>query len=470
LLTKNHVKGYAMPGLADILSLGKRALFAHSSAMNVAGNNIANVNTRGFTRRQADLTESANIATTAGFLGTGVEVRSIVRQTNVFISQQLREYGSQHERFASMNAQFTRIETIFNEPSENGLSAALDQFWDAWQELADNPENQVARTNLQQRTHRLTDTFHRLDNDLRELRASIDQEFASAADHINQMAKEIAELNRRIVAVGSKEAMPNDLLDRRDLLIEELAMLAKVTVDTSEDGAMTVFVESYMLVQRESYNTLSKATSAPEGDLPVTNILVAGDKPLNFTSGKLKGLLELRDRYLPQYMSALDEMAGQLVASVNAAHTTGYDLSGDQAGNFFDPEKTTASSIALTDEIAQNTSKIAASADGTVGDNRTAQSIAGLRNALLLENASTTLNGFYNNLVGSLGLAASDANSSRENYEIIVEQLTFQRDAVQGVSLDEEMANLLRSQEAFNAAAKLITKADEMIQAVLNMV
>jgi flagellar hook-associated protein 1 FlgK len=399
----------------------------------------------------------------------GVDVHSIQRQRNIFLDQQFREYSSQAERFASLDLQFVQVEAIFNEPSDSGLSSLIDEFWDAWLELADAPESMVLRNNLRERTRSLTDGFRRVYRSLQDKRKDINKEIDSTIGNINKTLKDIADLNGKIMASYSDRAQPNDLLDQRDMLLDELSKLVRINVNSKEDGGLTVIVESHVLVDGANYSTLEVQAST-DGDTSASTINVSTGNSLRITAGKLKGLLEMRDTYLPEYVNTLDQMARQLVNSVNAVHTAGYDLQGDTGQAFFDPTKISAATITVAPEILADAGKIAASADASVGDNGVAQSIADLRNALLFENGSTTLGDFYNNLIGSLGLKASEVTSNRENYELVIEQLVFQRDSVQGVSLDEEMANLIKNQEAFNAAAKMVTKVNEMIETILNMV
>ena len=202
----------------------------------------------------------------------------------------------------------------------------------------------------------------------------------------------------------------------------------------------------------------------------VSNKLVWQGTEIELTNinGQLKGLVDARDNVIPGYLDDLNAISEALIREVNALHTTGFGLDGSVGVNFFDNEFTDAAHIVVNRDITDNPSRIVASASGEVGDNTIALAIQDLRSSQVMNNNSITMNDFYNSLVGKLGVESSEAKSFKANYELLVSQIDNARQSVQGVSLDEEMANLVKFQHAYDAAARVITTMDEALDTVIH--
>ncbi|MBD3258854.1 hypothetical protein GF377_10500, partial [candidate division GN15 bacterium] len=185
-------------------------------------------------------------------------------------------------------------------------------------------------------------------------------------------------------------------------------------------------------------------------------------------TGKLKGLMDSRDDILPHYLEKLDTLAAALVEQVNTLHRTGYGADGATDLDFFAPHNNKATNISVNTEIVGSPSKIAFSQSGEEGDTRTAKAIADLRTAEVLNNDTTSLHGYYNELVGSLGVDVQQARSFSENYSVLVNQIENEKLAVQGVNLDEEMASMVKYQHAYDAAARVVTFMDQALDTVIN--
>jgi len=285
---------------------------------------------------------------------------------------------------------------------------------------------------------------------------------------INRLGENIAELNRQIARseLGGNKA--NDLRDRRDQLIDELSQYADVRTIEMKNGVERVFLGSMELVEQSSYNPLATVTVGAGDQTLTTVVWQGGQVPVTVGGGELAGLLEARDELLPQYRSQLDELAASFVQQVNTLHRTGYGLDGATGRDFFMSTGTTADDIALSSDVQNDLNRIGASLSGGPGDNAVALSIANLQKGLTMNAGTSTFNDFYAKIVGTVGVRSSEANDAKTNAELVLQQIEFSRQSVQGVSLDEETISLIKAQQAYSAAAKVVATIDSAINTLIN--
>jgi len=457
-----------MAGLFDGLELGKRALATHQLWLNTIGHNIANANTPGYTRQRVSTTTTVPYDSAFGPVGTGVKATDIYQVRDLFLSQQYRQESRALGQWTSMEKALTQIEALFAEPNSDSLGDQMDQFWNAWSELGNNPESPAARSALKEKTNLMAGTFHRLHNQITELRKSVDEDIALTVKGVNQMSSQLASLNMQIARseLGGENA--NDLRDMRNLLIDQLAQMIDVNVAEQANGTATVYIGSLAIVEGDSSFNIG-TYKAGGGAISVSEIVWEGsNKEVKVLGGQLAGLVETRDNAIPQYLTALDNLARSMIENINSLHQTGYGLDGSTGLNFFDTNYMSAANIRLSDAIDNNVNRIAASTSGEVGDNRNALAMAELRNSKLMSRGTATISEFYSGLIGQIGIEAGTARSSRENYELLVGQLENSRQSVQGVSLDEELTQMIKYQQAYEAAARVITVMDEALSTVIN--
>ncbi len=470
-----------MSGLVGAIEIGRSALRAQQIGISVAGDNIANVNTPGFSRRQAKLVTSEP----AAGLGTGVKVADVSRTRDQILDAQIRYQNGQFSRLDTMQKAFSTIEGIFSElagssageagavfsqSSGVGLSGSLSRFFNAFQDLANNPESGSARAVIREEGQLLARTFNRLDDQLKTLRTDLESEFQRQVDQANTLLNEVATLNARIpserFAGGGSTAA---LEDRRDYLVEQLSNIVDVSAREQEDGTLTVSQSGRILVDHTAVNSLGRRVEV-EGEAAVSKLtLSATGEPLALNSGSLKGLEEVRDTRILEYLGTLDTLASTVVSQTNTVHSAGFGLNGVSGTNFFDAAGTTARNIQVNAAVLDNTDLIAASADGTKGNNANALQISDLRLSHIFSDGTKTMEEFYSDLVGQVGAQAKETYSSLESQRVISEQLSNRRENVRGVSVNEEAANLILFQRAYQAAARIISMVDEMFQSVLAM-
>ena len=462
-----------MAGIFGILEIGKRALRSHLVALNTTGHNVANANTPGFSRQEAIFMPTPTTHIMTGQVGTGVTIEYVRRVHDAFIDLQIQKEQQSLGQWMAKEKAFQGIEAIFAETTEGGLNQAFSEFWQSWQNLANNPENDAVRAVVRERGVILGTLIRHLHTQLGQLGTSYDVDIALKVERINTIAAEIRDLSRQIIVLeASSGTVANDYRDRREHLVRELSGLVNVTVREDEIGDYYVTISGRALVTFDSVYKLT-AQARLEGDGRVMDVIWEDGSTVGILNGELKGLQEAQRVMVSRYKTQLDTLAATLIEEVNRVHRAGYGLQGSSSGvptgnDFFSGKG--AKDIDIAPAIAENLNYIAASKDGTPGNNANALAIAQLEQQKLLEEGSQTLTGYFSFLIGYLGTHSQEAINMRENQELLVQQLEQHRESISGVSLDEEMTKLIRYQHAYQAAAKVITVADEVIQSLIAMV
>jgi flagellar hook-associated protein 1 FlgK len=561
-----------MTDIYGVMSLAGNALLAHQKAINVTGNNIANVNTPGYSRQKLLLETRSPVQSSIGLMGNGVEADSVERLYDRFLGVQINSESETLGRWEARKEGLELAEVIFDESGEFGLSQSLNDFWTSWQNLANDPSGYNERVVLQAKSQVMSGTFNRLYSDLQNAQQGFDASIEGAVADINQLSQQIAELNQKIMEVeASGNYTANDYRDRRDLALKELAGL--IDINTFEDGTgrVTVSVGSgQTLVESNSSRNLTTQVNGfgfkdvawvgQDG----TTVNITG----NISNGKLNGWLQARDVDNRGYLRQLDTLAESLMERVNNLHQGGWGLDGSNGNDFLtglaaasgnldslltitaepggtgnisvtlvgggtagaetvttDPVTgdiriaiedgfstgnqialalqahsginsvlalapaaawdlsagtnttalgggSSAEAIQVNAAISNNLDLIAASSTsaGVPGNNGQAIAIANLQHSLTMNGSSSTFEDFYNSLVSKVGGDMQSAEAYFNHQSSMVVQLENRRESISGVSLDEEMINLVKFQTAYDAAAKLISTADELLQTVLNMV
>jgi|Deesub1362A_J573_1020465.scaffolds.fasta_scaffold00087_103 flagellar hook-associated protein 1 FlgK len=454
--------------LFGLFDIGKSAIFASQTALNVTAHNIANVNTPGFSRQEAVLSIASPVDTGRGFLGRGVTVSTIRRHYDRFLGAQLLLEKQNYGKSLALSDGFGRVEQLFNEAQGMGLSGALLDFFNAWQDVAANPEGQAQRTILLQKASDLVQTAKKIENGLENIIRETNRELEDIIERINTIASDIAALNKRIAEAGGT-SNANDLVDERENLLGELAELVEFNSFEKSNGAITVIVGMKNLVDGDIVTPVEGIRDAA-GDV---QIYMRGSNIGQYIDrGKMGGLLALRDEIKTDVLTPFRQLIASIVDEVNQLHRNGYGLDGSTGLDFFYPADTSDIdnviknlAVAITD-----VEQVAASATdtGLPGDNGNALLIAELYNADVISN--TTFEGYYSSLVASVGVKSRAASDSLRFEELLLSDIQQRRDAVSSVSLDEEAVNLIRFQRAFEAGARMITVTDELLQTVLNMV
>lgn len=458
------------------LNIALKGMQAQQKGMEVTGNNIANANTEGYSRQKAVLVQDRSIEIGDIRLGTGVDVTTVRRMRSKFLDTQTRANNTELGYWEAKQDMLQQVELAYMEPSENGLSNTMTRFWDSWQELSKNPESSAVRVNLVQNAVTLSDSINKTQSDLSGIVEDIDDSLEMTVTDINTKISQIARLNGQIRSSQSANQAPNDLLDKRNLLTGELSQLLDTQVQTMENGMLEIYVDGRPLVSGDTFQKLSVdkiGTDITIGwqDAPAENLVLKG--------GRLKGLLDTRQEISDYYLTNLDALATTLVSEVNSLHRGGYDLTSgatNTGNNFFEPMPnpppagfSAAASIKVADMMLNDPSKVAtASLADSPGDGSVALDIAQLKQQTVMHGGTATFDSFYTDGISRLGVKAQQANRMAENIGLMKEQIALRQEQVAGVSLDEEMTNLMQYQNAFSAGARVITAIDEMLNVLIN--
>ncbi|MBO9385083.1 MAG: flagellar hook-associated protein FlgK [Thermomicrobium sp.] len=451
-----------------------RGLMAQQRAVDTANHNIANANTPGFARQRVTLVPSMpytvpafNRSGLAGQVGTGVLVASITRVRESVFDLQYRVQSQALGEASTLVDAYAQIEAVFNEPTEAGLGTLLDRFWRAWQAVGNQPEDLAARAALVQDATTLATNLNRMRRQLTELQTDTVTKLTLQVSEVNSIAERLASLNQQIVAALATGQTPNDLMDQRDLLLDKLARFTGATIRPLPNGAVNIYLGGYPLVDQDQWFPLSVQVSGG-----TASVLWQGTtSPVALERGSLQALLHLHNAVLPGLVQKLADIRDALAHEVNTLHMTGYglsDLPGPPPGRSFF-QVTTGGELEVEPSLVADPQLIAAAdAPGEPGNNAIARQIAELRSKLVLNSGTATINDFYNTLVAEVGGASQTAQVTRDNQRALVEAIDRQRQEIMAVSLDEEMANLIKYQQAYGAAARAITAVDEMLDRIIN--
>ena len=456
-----------MFGIRDLLNIARSGLFAQQAALNTTGHNIANATTEGYSRQRVELEASQPAFWGSHAMGAGVDVVGVKRMRDQYLDAQLRTQGQSLGWWETMETKLTQLEDSFGEPSDTGLSATINAFFDSWQDLANDPDNMVARDAVLSKGRSLTLKFNYLDGQLTDLRKTIDSELGSQVDQFNSLTKQLAQLNGQLNIFDANSQGAADLLDQRDRILEQLNHLANIQAVENDAGQVMLSLGGKVFLEKTNVTELRGTLS--DGNLTQLS-WSDGNKRVSLSNGSLGALMELRDNVIDKYSTKLDELAVDIASGVNELHATGYGLDGLTGLNFFNPDVTGAADIRIDSQIASDSRKIAASSNTQQGNGDIALALSQIQQENKAANSTMTFANFYNGMIGEIGSLKQESASFSQGQSLIVQQLESQRESQMGVSLDEEMTNLIKYQRAYQATAKLVSMADDMAETVLNMV
>jgi flagellar hook-associated protein 1 FlgK len=461
-----------MPSTFVGIETAFRGLQAQQKALEVTGHNIANANTDGYSRQTAIISTTEPYTfpaiyrpISAGQMGTGAEVSSILRMRDSFMDSQVRQENQSLGRWQMREQSLEQLELIFNEPSTTGLSNALTQFWKDLQELAKKPENMAARSVVREQGVALAESFNHIYNQVTQLQHDLNQQLEIKVNEINSLASQIADLNNQIGKITAIGDQPNDLLDQRELLVQKLATLTNIEISTDQVNQYYITISGRSLV---AGNEVTGIYLEPNIDRNGLYDVKWEDNHQNvqFRNGSVLGTLEIRDDEITFYQDTLNELAATIIQQMNAVHEAGYGLDGATGIAFFTGNS--AENMAVSADILLDLRNIAASTSSEPGDGENASAMASLMQEQILNNNTATFSDFYSSMIARLGVDGQKAKTMAENQEILVNHLKDKQESVAGVSLNEEMANMVKFQNAYNAAARMMTTMNNLLDTIIN--
>ncbi len=449
-----------------------KSILLNQQHLNATSQNIANMDTDGYSRQRVIQESSAPIQDALGYYGTGADLVRIERMRDIHLDEKYREESSQHGSWNKLSTRLEEFETSLNETDDNGLSETLDEFWNAWDAIADNPDDITYRQELLNTAEMLVTKIHDFDTAVKDMRKTVNDDLAQIPDKINAISEQLARLNKQIYTTEQEGRPANDLRDKFDLLIDELSQYGDVTVTTRSDSTMVVYLGSDEIVKHDHFRELVVQEYEQDGQ-DFTNIIWKDTREQisALHNGEIQGLMKMRDEYLVDYQNRIDNLAVNLSNSVNLVHYYGYDLSDPPVDSryFFSTGITSAEEFNLHSGIIDHPERISASQEGEQGDNRTALAMVDLRESLSM-NGEQSFNSYLASTFGKIGRDSLDAQNRKDLSSATLEQTDNFRESVKGVSMDEESANLIKFQKTYQAAAKIVSVADELLQTIIAMV
>ncbi len=529
-----------MSGIFQAFNVAKLGMQVQQNAVNTTSHNVSNANTEGFSRQRVNLQTTQPFSYAGiGQFGTGVEVVSITRTRDEFLDAQIRFENSIEGRYKSGESALEQVEMIFLEPSDTGLNSTLGEFWNSWQELSKTPENSNAKTIVAQGAVTLTDTVNHMDGQMETLKADLTTLQTSKVYDANLLLGQINDMNDQIYRVNIKGMEPNDLMDRRDLLVDRLSSIIDIKTSLEKNGSMEIknretgdiLLDSNPKVPAEmemsTVRSVEYVPDDPDGKFWHLSVLRKGDSTdvhtvkmsdENYSQGDVvftdpeedwddgevtltksdlrEGALagnSLALEKIEAYQSQLESLINGIAQAVNKIHNP--DGDGDPSTvDFFSTldgaTDFTAENISVNVDILDDVNLVQAGEvpDGPAGDGSRALAIAQLRNgrfnmtdigsdlsgydagdmSIPSNTEGTTFDSFYKDLIATVGIDTQDAHRGSENQETLLLQLNQRKDSISGVSIDEEVANLIQYQTAYQANARVMSTLTQMLDTLMN--
>jgi flagellar hook-associated protein 1 len=469
-----------MLGLFGTLNLGARSLQTQRQGVETAGQNLANVNNSAYARQRVQIQTSVALPSTIGPIGTGANAVAIQQLRDAFVDRQITTESSvggflETRQRALQYAQAALGEQIDTTTSAaatgaslgaSGLADDLSGLFNQFQSLSTAPTSMAERQALVAQAQNLASRFQDVNQKLGDLGTALNDSVTSDVGSANQLLSDIASLNDQIQAAEFGGGTANDLRDLRQQKIEGLAKLVNLDATPDASGAMNISVSGTLLVSGKDRLDTLQTYDVGGGQLLVRT--ATGATPLALTGGSIQGAVDARDGALADLRGSVNSLASLLIDDVNTAHAAGFSLTGSTGAAFFTGSD--ASTIAVNSALVGNPALIQASgAAGAVGDNQVALALAQLANKPQASLNNQTLSQGYSQTVAAIGQALAETQTGLSDHQVLGSMLERQRESVSGVSIDEEMTNLVTFQKAFEASARLITTVDEMLDTVLNM-
>lgn len=588
-----------MLGLISTLNTAKLGMSATQANINVTSHNISNANTEGYSRQVTKLVTTTPFSAPSftsmagpGQFGTGVEVASVTRVRNHFLDYQVRNETSKQGEYQIKYETLSKVEGILNEPSDSGLTSIMSDFFKAWQDVSNSPADSNARTVLAQKTDALTGALNSYYNQLTKMKEDACESIKQTVFDVNSLLSQIDTINQEIIQVSVAGQSPNDLMDRRDLLLDQLSAKMNINVDRNQnfngenvspvdsngvidptliksvfnqeiksfsyvaniektgtanaDGTYTYEVTYYRhgdMTSNTNARTIKvNMTEAEAKELSQTRVLwadkdgeaikngcetISENEVVKFSelnifkpsSGELKGHQDVQEK-LDEYITQINNVAKAMALAVNAVHSASADGSTDTMPFFVNSnvaeynedgtlknldevlaaeKDITAGNISINKEILKDVMKINAGKDENSGegDGTRALAIAQIMDTMIMiqnMNSSTTrgefvgtlveneqgvltivsdkkgmkVESYYKDIINKLGVQTQEAKRVVTNQTALLSDFENQRLQVSGVSLDEEMVNLIQFQHAYGANAKIISTVDELLDVLIN--
>lgn len=464
-------------GLSSFFVSAVSALHVSNRGMSLAGNNIANVNTKGYSKQYLSLRPRDPQMLGGVEIGLGIDVGTIARIHDTFIENRLLDAHNTKSEYETLSNRMSQVESVFNEVGQEGLSGFMTSFFQGFNEVATDASSIAARQNVLGRAEVMTDRFHTMDTNITQFRTDLNESIKSVLDKANSLIGEISTLTSKIKNFPAENVLVFN--DERQAKLRELAEIIDIQSVETSDGDFQVYSSGFPLVVGVTGGTFSVEADGANAGLWKIKYTIGNSTPTDvsdqITGGSIGKMMELRDTTLPGYRDRLDELAYRVSTSINTIHQTGFNLAGQNNLLFFTNLAAIAGSarlISLHADVEGNPSGIAASsvAADIPSGNGTAKQLAGLQDAnIVFTSGNTTALNYYSTLLSDIGIETGSAGTQSDFYKNVFVQTETERERASGVSIEEEEMDLVKFRAAYQAAARLISIGTEMLNILVNL-
>lgn len=453
-----------MSSLFGALSIATGALGAEQGAMNATTNNVANVNTPGYSRLRPVLVENDPVVVGSLTFGGGVSLQKLESLRDPILQVRIQEETQQQGQLNAFVSAMQQAQVQFTSGSGD-IGTQISNFFSSLDQLSTDPTNLALRQGVLTAAGNLSGAFNNTARNLTQQRSSLDLSVSQDVQQVNALTGQIAQLNTRISELQGVNQDASAFVDQRDVLIGQLSGLIDVSTIQSDNGLTLTTSNGTALVAGGQSFALSTQTNASG----LQDVYAQGnDITTQLTAGDLAGVIEVRDQKIPALLSSLDTLASGLANALNTADQKGYDLNGKPGGDIFVAPSGNGQGYAANMAVAiTDPSLIAASSDGTPGSNGNVAVLLAVNDQPVAGGQTPT--DYYSNIVFGVGNDVSNGTAELNASQLVLNQLQDQRGSVSGVSLDEEAANMVQYQHAYDAAAQVVTAINDMLYTVINM-
>lgn len=430
-----------MAGLLGTLNTAKSGMNVSQVAIQTTSHNISNINTPGYSRQRVEQTASRpysqpgrNSSLGAGQIGTGAQINDVTRIRNSFYDYQFRSESHSYGDTSVKYDYYKNIESIFNEPSDSAISSSLNNFFNSWNELSKDPNSAGTKNVVIENAKYLANNINNVYGKLENLEDNLKSQQESILKEINSIISEVKELDKNIKVIQGAGKSPNDLLDERDRLLDDLSFKLNIS-DSDVQGVLKDAIENDKEVTLEDLKNL--------GDGKV--------------SGELQGTITM-EKDIAKYKESLEKLSDNIVKTVNEVYKNG----NEDKPNIFVLDKENGKLMAVNSEIENNVDNLEITADEALA-------LYNLKSKKInIDGKEVTINTFYNNMIQEIGQASASVIRDESNQSKLLSNIDSSRSSVSGVSLDEEMISLVQLQHAYNANAKVLSTIDSLLDVVVN--
>lgn len=452
-----------MSSLLATMFLSTGAMAADQGALEVTANNVANVNTLGYSRQVANLEENTPIVLGNLTFGAGVSLANLESVRDPILQLRIQQETGQQGRLNAFVGAMNQAQTLFAAGSGD-IGSEISSLFSAISQLSTDPASIPLRQGVLTASANLASTFNNTSSNLGAQRSNLDLNVVQSVRQVNTLTQQIAALNGQITALQNIGQNAGAFIDQRDVLINQLSGLIDVSVIKSDSGITLTTSSGAALVSGNEGFALSTQLSSG-----VQHILAQGtDITSQINAGALGGLLQARDQAIPAILNSLDTLAAGLSNAFNSANASGFDLNGSAGGNIFTPPPAGTTGAAAHMALAiTDPALIAASSDGSAGSDGNLANFSAIQNQTII--SGETPSDYYGNLVFTVGNDVSNSTAQLQSSQLVLQQLQDQRGSISGVSLDEEAANMTQYQRAYDAAAQVVVAVNQMLDTVISM-